>query len=99
MEWLFGIPPLTQRDAKANTIKGVVPLSAAEAPEPREDCPETLDRPAVSQPETPALTAEERAAIALEPVPERSTLMGFLGVLWKTDSNLSATPEEPTPAG
>jgi phospholipase C len=26
MEWLFGIPPLTQRDAKARVIKGIVPL-------------------------------------------------------------------------
>jgi len=92
LEWLFGIPPLTKRDAKANRIQGI-PLSAADAPEPRADCPETLVGPA-RQPEPPALTAEERAAIELEPVPDGSTLMGFLGVLLKADSNLAATPEE-----
>jgi phospholipase C len=92
LEWLFGIPPLTERDAKANTINGVVPLSTAEPLELRTDCPETLDRPA-PQPETPALTVEQRAAIELEPVPERSTLKSFLGVLLKADSNLAATPE------
>jgi phospholipase C len=93
LEWLFGIPALTQRDATAKIIKGVVSLSPAEAPEPREDCPETLDH-RMSQPETSALTPEQRAALELEPVPDGSTLMGFLGVLLKADSNLAATPEE-----
>jgi phospholipase C len=93
LEWLFGLPPLTQRDATAKVIKGVVPLSAADVPEPREDCPETLDGPA-AQPEASSLTAEERAALDLEPVPDASSLMGFLGVLLKADSNLSETPEE-----
>jgi len=93
LEWLFGMPPLTQRDATAKVIQGVVPLSTADPLEVRTDCPETLDRPE-SQPQTSSLTLEQRAALELEPVPEGSTLMGFLGVLLKADSNLAATPEE-----
>lgn len=92
LEFLFGIPALTQRDASANIIKGVKAVSGAEAPRFREDCPETLVRPA-SQSEPSSLTPEQRAALELEPVPDGSTLMGFLGVLLKTDSELAATPE------
>jgi phospholipase C len=86
LEWLFGVPHLTNRDANANVIKGVVPT----APQ-RTDYPTKLKRPA-PQPEKRHLTPEERAARELEPVPEGSTLMGFLGVLLKADSKLSATP-------
>ena len=93
LEWLFGIPALTQRDAAAKVIQGVIPLSTAEPLEVRSDCPETLDLPE-SEPATSALSAEQRAALELEPVPEGSTLMAFLGVLLKADSNLAATPEE-----
>ncbi len=88
MEWLFGLPPLTQRDANANIIKGVVPVAA-----PRTDYPTKLKAPA-TLPEKPRLTVEERAARELEPVPEGRSVTGFLGVLLKADSRLSASDEE-----
>jgi phospholipase C len=86
LEWLFGVPPLTRRDANANMIQGVT--SAATL---RTDCPEKLNVPA-AQPQKSRLTDAERAARDLEPVPDRSSLVGFLGVLLKADSQLSATP-------
>jgi len=88
LEWLFGLPPLTQRDATANVINGVVT-----AAKPRTDTPATLERPA-QQVEKPSLTTQELAARELEPVPDRSSLTGFLGTLLKADSKLSATPAE-----
>ena len=92
LEWLFGMDPLTQRDRTANIIRGVEVLSAADVPEPREDCPKKLVRPA-PQPKPRSLTPKQRAAIELEPVPDGSTLMAFLGVLLKADANLSGTTQ------
>src|SRR5205807_8075199 len=91
LEYLFGLRPLTQRDANAKPITGVVPKVGAK----RKDGPAKLNRPE-PQPEKLRLTPQERAAKELEPVPEGSTLMGFLGVLAKTDRKLSATPEAVT---
>ena len=88
LEWLFGLPHLTRRDAKANTINGLVSAQA-----PRTDCPTRLN-PLAPQPKKTSPTAEERAAKELEPVPDRSSLVGFLGVLLKADSKLSATPAD-----
>jgi phospholipase C len=87
IEWLFGLPPLTKRDAKANPIKGVVPVAA-----PRTDYPTKLRAPA-KPPAKPQMTVEQRAARELEAVPDRGSLKGFLGVLLKADSKLAATPE------
>jgi phospholipase C len=87
LEWLFGLQPLTQRDAKANKIKGVVPSAAA-----RTDCPTKLT-PRAPQMQRHALTPEAFAARELQPVPDHSSLVGFLGVLLKADSKMSATPE------
>jgi phospholipase C len=88
LEWLFGLSNLTDRDRVANRIQGVVSSGA-----PRMDCPTKLKAPA-QQPEKRPLTVEERAARELEPVPDRSSLVGFLGVLLKADSKLSATPAD-----
>jgi phospholipase C len=87
LEWLFGLQPLTERDARANPIFGVATSAA-----PRTDCPTKL-RPPAALPKRLALTQEVRAARELEPVPDRSSLMGFLGVLVKADAKLSGTPE------
>lgn len=83
LEWLFGVPHLTARDAQANAIKGVIPSIA-----PRTDCPTKLNPPA-PQLEKHTRNAAELAARELEPVPDRSSLAGFLGVLLKADSKLS----------
>lgn len=87
-EWLFNVQPLTDRDRNANMIKGVTTALAA----PRTDCPTKLSAPAKLEAKPP-MSAEERAARELEPVPDRSSLTGFLGVLLKADSKLSATDE------
>jgi len=87
LEYLFGLQPLTQRDASAAPVSGVVPKVGTR----RKDGPAKLNRPE-PQPAKPRLTPQERAARELEPIPEGSTLMGFLGVLAKADRKLSATP-------
>jgi phospholipase C len=83
LEGLFGVPNLTARDGKANTIQGIVAGVA-----PRTDCPTTLGPPA-PQPPKPAVADAALAARELEPVPDGSSLVGFLGVLLKADSKLS----------
>lgn len=83
LEWLFGVPHLTDRDGKANMIRGIDKLGA-----PRTDCPTTLVAPA-ALPAREALAPAALAARELEPVPEYSSLVGYLGVLLKADSKLS----------
>jgi len=87
IEWLFGLAHLTDRDKKANRIKGIEKASPA-----RTDAPKTLNVPAPG-PVQSRLSPEERAARELEPVPDRSTLMGFLGALLKSDTKIETTPE------
>jgi phospholipase C len=89
LEWLFGLPPLTQRDAKANIIKGVDSVAA-----PRTDYPTKLKTPA-TLPEKLRLMFEEWKERELEPVPQVKTtsITGFLGVLLKADSKLAASDE------
>jgi len=89
IEWLFGMQPLTQRDAKANIIKGVDSVAA-----PGTDSPTKLKTPS-TLPEKLRLTFEEWKAREQEPVPQVKTtsITGFLGVLLKADSNLSATAD------
>lgn len=83
LEWLFGLAPLTKRDAGAAHLLGMISTTM------REDTPTTLKRPAATPRSKPPLTPEERAARELEPVPEGSTLMAMLGVVMKADSKLS----------
>jgi phospholipase C len=88
LEWLYGLSPLTDRDGAAASLHGLISTTL------RKDTPMALDRPASRPPQKPPLTPEERAARDLEPVPEGSLLKGFLGVLLKADSKLSANPAE-----
>ncbi|MGO4213575.1 alkaline phosphatase family protein [Terriglobus sp. YAF25] len=81
--------PLTGRDAAANVIQGVQTANVL-----RTDCPVKLKPPAPRPEKRPLLTAEEQAALDLEPIPDRSNLMGFLGILFKEDVHLAATPQE-----
>jgi len=88
LEWLFGLQPLTNRDRTANVIKGMIPTEA-----PRTDYPTKLNAPA-PEPVKSRLAPEVLAARELQAVPERSSLMGTLGVLYKADSQLATTPAE-----
>ncbi len=91
LEELFGPPSLTQRDATANSLTPLLSLTA-----PRQDCPTSLQNPApLLMAAKPPLTAEERALIDAQPVPQFGNLIGTLGILKKTEIELSAgTPTE-----
>jgi len=58
VESLFGLAPLTQRDAKANRLNELATLATA-----RDDAPERLPAPAVSG-ATPAAASEEGATVS-----------------------------------
>lgn len=84
LEWIFGLTPLTNRDRNATSLHPLLMTGTL-----RKDAPKTLKRPVARPPARPRLTAEERAARDLEPIPEGSTLTGMLGVLLKADSELT----------
>jgi phospholipase C len=91
VETLFGLEPLTQRDAAAHDVVHLLSL-----PEARTDCPTTLNILA-PMPTTagPTLSAEQQAAIAALPMPEEGNFAGALSNLVKADVELSGgTPAE-----
>ncbi|MGA8161086.1 MAG: alkaline phosphatase family protein [Acidobacteriaceae bacterium] len=89
VESLFGMMHLTERDRKANPIQGfAVPGSL------RTDCPTKLEQPAAAAEKAP-LTAQQQAVIDAEPIPDRSSLVGFLGVALKTDVALAPSGLQP----
>lgn len=83
LEWLFGLNPLTKRDATAFNLMNLITTTV------RKDTPTTLRRAAPPPRPTPPLTPEEEAARELEPIPEGSTLMGMLGVVMKAHGRLA----------
>lgn len=89
VEQLFGLSNLTDRDGNAQTLLGLLGLST-----PRTDCPATLKGPneAMKRKRVP-LTAEEQAAIDLQPIPEESNLVGFLHIMLKTEFEMSGRTE------
>ena len=88
IERLFGLPPLTGRDAAAHDVTALLT-----EPRPRTDAPITLNRPA--PPAARAAIAPETAqAMLSEPIPDSGSLPGFLHIVLKTDLELSATPQE-----
>jgi phospholipase C len=90
LEWLLGIPPLTARDESAKAIGGIVSASSSAI---RTNTPTSLTVPAVPAPKA-AMSAEAKTARDAEPVPDRSSLTGFLGVLLKADTSMAVTPAE-----
>jgi phospholipase C len=90
LEDLFGLKALTNRDAAAQSIKDLL-LSA-----PRTDCPMSLNSPApLLKAARPRMTAQERAIIDAQPLPERGNLIGALWNLRKAEIELSGgTPPE-----
>jgi len=86
-----GLSSLTDRDKAASNVVRLLSMAT-----PRLDCPTSLSRPAMPMAMLrPPITAERQAALDLEPVPESGNLPGFLGIMLKTDIELSSgTPEE-----
>jgi phospholipase C len=91
VEQLFGLPPLTQRDAAANSVLPLLSLTT-----PRTGCPTSLNSPApLLKSADPPMAVEERASRDTEPVPQSGNLAGALQNLMKTEIELSGqTPPE-----
>ncbi|NVZ24658.1 phosphoesterase [Pseudomonas gingeri] len=92
LERLWGLKPLTQRDAQANSPLGLLSLST-----PRDTLSALpLPTPSIKQTMTPmALT--EKAALAAAPVPPSGNLAGTLAILRKTEAELAAAGVPPAP--
>ena len=90
LEDLFGLKALTKRDAAAKSVKDLLLTTA------RTDCPMSLDEPSpLLKAARPPMTAQERAVIDAQPLPERGNLIGALLNLRKAEIELSAgTPAE-----
>jgi phospholipase C len=84
LERLFGFPALTQRDAAANDLRHLASLTLATL---RTDCPTTLCNPAQAPARAPAAPADLSAEA--RPVPDVGNVPGFLGVMLKTELELS----------
>ena len=88
VEALFGLAPLTRRDAEANNLLHLL------APTPRTDCPTALARPAPT-PARPAVTAAHRLVQDRRPLPQTGNLPGFMSIVLKTELELSSgTPAD-----
>jgi phospholipase C len=81
LESLFGMKPLTHRDKSAASL---LPLIGNIL---RDDTPAKITLGPMP-PSIAPLSAAEKAAKELEPIPEGSTLTGMLGVLYKADSKI-----------
>lgn len=83
-EKLLGMNPLTDRDAQANNLLHLLLPSA------RTNCPTQLNNPA--PPQSAALKATPgyvRPLVATAPIPEQGYLTGILGIMLKTEIELS----------
>jgi len=91
VEDLFGVKPLTKRDAAASSVVKLLSLTT-----PRTDCPTSLNSPTPMLIATkPCMTAEERALLDAQPLPESGNLVGALYNLRKAEIELSGrTPAE-----
>ena len=79
LEHLYGLPPLTNRDKTANHVEGLLSLAT-----PRTDCPTTLDNPAVA-----IMRAAPEVGDIHQSLPDSGNVHGSLGILLKTDLELS----------
>lgn len=85
LEQLWGLGPLTERDANANDVLHLLSLAAPRA------CPTSLNSPAPPLRAARArLSAGERALVEAQPLPRSGNLIGALGILKKTEMELSA---------
>jgi phospholipase C len=89
LEHLFGLNPLTQRDAASKDVVHLLSLAA-----PRPDCPTSLNSPAPPL-VRPRMDPAERARSDAQAVPPSGNLAGALQILRKTEIELSGqTPPE-----
>jgi len=89
VEKLFGLQPLTARDAAASDLTHLLVSGVA-----RTERPTILNAGRSSAPKVPR-TAEELTARSREPIPESGNLHGFLAAARKTEIELSSgTPAE-----
>jgi phospholipase C len=85
LERLWGLAPLTNRDATANDVLSLLSLAAPRA------CPTSLNSPAPLLLAAKApVSLEERALVDAQPLPLSGNLIGALGILKKTEMELSA---------
>ncbi|MDQ0466549.1 phospholipase C [Caulobacter ginsengisoli] len=85
LEALYGLKPMTKRDAAANTVLRMLSL-----PTMRTDCPTVLPAPTGatwSAPDPPS--PEEEAARAALPLPQTGNTPGFMAIVAKTDIELA----------
>jgi phospholipase C len=85
LESLFGIAPLTNRDKHAKSLNHLITNDS------RDDTPESLPHSDTGPESRAPISAAERAARELEPIPEGSTLTGMLGVLLKAHSKMEGS--------
>jgi phospholipase C len=83
LEKLFGLGALTERDSSADNLLDLISSTL------RTDCPKTLNSPATLL-RKPILARTEQLVRDLEPVPQKGSLPGFLGVMLKTERDLSS---------
>ena len=85
VEQLFGVPPLTKRDAQATSVLSLLSLAT-----PRTDAPTTLPNPASAMPApAPAPPSPPSASV------DSGNLPGFLHVAMRHDMQLSPPAEHP----
>ena len=86
LEKTFDVPPLTQRDGKANDLKHLLTRAT-----PRTDCPAALNNPAAPPPgQSTRQLAVLARALDQQPLPDNGNVHGFLAALAKTDLDLSS---------
>lgn len=84
LEGLFDMPALTHRDKSAASLQPLIKNIF------RDNTPAQI-MPAPAAPSKAPLSAAERAARELKPIPEGSTLIGMLGVLLKAHSKMEGS--------
>jgi phospholipase C len=98
VERLFGLGPLTQRDARANSVASLATLAV-----PRTDAPLTLPKPIASS--APAALAARAVVAPSAPAAaptdsiDKGNLPGFLHAVLRTDLDLSPAAQRPAIVG
>ena len=90
LERLFGMNPLTRRDAQANSVESLATLAT-----PRTDTPATLPNPTAPAVVAAAMAAASPSAAALAEPIDKGNLPGFLHAALRTDLDLSKPIERP----
>jgi phospholipase C len=87
---MFGLNPLTSRDASANPLNpNLFTLTA-----PRTDCPVKLTSPSLAMKiKREPRTADEEASLMNQPLPESGNLIGFLHIMMKAEFELAGKTE------